>query len=368
MPCLLLDAPDTEAALRDRSDADIADAERTAPPHPLNTAYLIYTSGSTGRPKGVAVTQRSLLNLLVGMADELGLVPEDRWLAVTTISFDIAALELFGPLLAGATVVLATTDETRDPARLSRLLTESGTTVMQATPTLWAALLEHHRGALTGLRILTGGEALPVALAREMHDRAADVVNVYGPTETTIWSTLSRCSEDGTPAIGGPIANTRVYVVDGGLGLAPVGVVGELYVAGVGLARGYAGRAGLTAERFVADPFGGPGARMYRTGDRVRWRSDGVLEFVGRVDDQVKVRGFRIELGEVEGAVGAHSSVGRVAVVVREDRPGIGVWWRMWCLLGLGVGVMWGWCGSLCGGGCRSSWCRVCGWCWMGCR
>jgi amino acid adenylation domain-containing protein len=285
-------------------------------------AYVIYTSGSTGKPKGVTVSRRNLANFLADMRDRVGLSVADRWLAVTTVGFDIAALELFGPLTSGGRVVLAERDVVRDPVTLCALLRESGTTVVQATPSLWRAVLAESPGSLTGVRVLVGGEALPSDLAGELVSAAESVLNVYGPTETTVWSTAAPLDGSGPISIGGPIANTQVFVLDSALCPVPPGVAGELYLAGDGVARGYWNRSGLTAERFVADPFGEPGARMYRTGDQARWRSSGELEFLGRVDTQVKIRGFRIELGEIEAVLAAHPSVSQAVVVVREDRPG----------------------------------------------
>ncbi|MFD0804308.1 AMP-binding protein, partial [Streptomonospora algeriensis] len=190
---------------------------------------------------------------------------------------------------------------------------------MQATPTLWQALAEERPEVLTGLRVLVGGEALPEALAATLADRAAEVVNLYGPTETTIWSTTARVAPSRPVTVGAPIANTRVHVLDTALRPAPVGVPGELYIAGAGLARGYRGRAGLSAERFVADPFGPPGSRMYRTGDVVRWTRTGELDYLGRSDFQVKVRGFRIELGEIETAMARHPGVVQAVAAVRTE-------------------------------------------------
>ncbi|MDT0305323.1 AMP-binding protein, partial [Streptomonospora wellingtoniae] len=240
-------------------------------------AYILYTSGSTGRPKGVVVSHGALANFLADMGDRFPLSAGERLLAVTTVGFDISALELYLPLLAGATAVLADRGTVRDPAALADLLESSGASVMQATPALWRALAEERPASLAGLRVLVGGEALPEALAEALAGRAERVVNLYGPTETTIWSTAAgieagRRRPAAAPApIGAPIANTRLYVLDAGLRPVPAGVAGELYIAGAGLARGYHGRAGLTAERFVADPFGPVGTRMYRTGDVVRW-------------------------------------------------------------------------------------------------
>ncbi|MER5649307.1 amino acid adenylation domain-containing protein [Streptosporangium sp. NPDC002524] len=277
-------------------------------------AYVIYTSGSTGRPKGVAVPHSALTAFLDTMGERLALGAEDRLVAVTTIAFDIAALELYVPLISGATVVLAGRETVREPAALGALL--AGATVVQGTPSLLGSL---DPAALRGLRVLVGGEALPAALAETLHAVAASAVNVYGPTEATIWATSAELPSSG---IGTPFPNTRAYVLDAALRPAPVGVPGELYLAGTQLARGYAGRPGLTAERFVADPFGPPGERMYRTGDLARRGRDGTLEYLGRTDDQVKIRGFRIEPAEVQAVLAAHPGVAQVAVVVREDTPG----------------------------------------------
>ncbi|NEC17769.1 non-ribosomal peptide synthetase, partial [Streptomyces parvus] len=286
-----------------------------------NTAYVIYTSGSTGRPKGVSVSQGALVNFLTAMQDRFALTGGDRFVAVTTVGFDIAGLELFLPLLHGARVVLAPRDVVRDPVALVSLVRACGATLMQATPSLWQAMSEAG-GVPEGLRVLVGGEALPASLARALAGGGRAVTNLYGPTETTIWSTAAEVTASGDVTIGGPIANTRLYVLDSGLRPVPVGVAGELYIAGAGLARGYHRRSGLSAERFVADPYGAAGTRMYRTGDLVRRTSAGDLEYIGRTDFQVKVRGFRIELGEIENAVLGHPDVGRAAVVVREDAPG----------------------------------------------
>ncbi|NEC47809.1 amino acid adenylation domain-containing protein, partial [Actinospica acidiphila] len=283
------------------------------------TAYVIYTSGSTGRPKGVTVTQAALVNFLTAMQDRFALTEYDRLVAVTTVGFDIAGLELFLPLLHGAQVVLAPREVVRDPAALLALVRESGARLMQATPSLWQALAEAG-GVPAGLRVLVGGEALPASLARTLAEGGRTVTNLYGPTETTVWSTAADITDEVT--IGGPIANTRLYVLDAGLRPVPVGVAGELYIAGAGLARGYHRRPALTSERFVADPYGPAGTRMYRTGDLVRRTASGELEYLGRTDFQVKVRGFRIELGEIETVIADHPDLARAAVVVREDSPG----------------------------------------------
>ncbi|GAA3728700.1 amino acid adenylation domain-containing protein [Salinactinospora qingdaonensis] len=320
----LPEAPAT--VLVDAAPADETGATPPAIPEELETsgeraAYLLFTSGSTGRPKAVVIPERALRNFLLDMAGRFPMAPGDRWLAVTTVSFDISALELYLPLLSGATLVLAERDTVRDPAALAELIEESDATVMQATPTLWRELLQQRPQALTKLRALVGGEALPPDLAGELAAHTRAVTNLYGPTETTIWSTCAPVSVDEPVTIGTPIANTRCYVLDTALQPLPPGHAGDLYIAGTGLARGYAGDPGRSAERFVADPFGPPGARMYRTGDLARWRGDGVLEFLGRTDHQVKIRGFRVELGEIEAALAERPEVAQAVVVAREDTP-----------------------------------------------
>ncbi|MGV2073134.1 MULTISPECIES: non-ribosomal peptide synthetase [Rhizobium/Agrobacterium group] len=292
-------------------------------PSLTDTAYIIFTSGSTGRPKGVEIPHRGLMNFLLSMQDLLKLDSEDRLLAVTTISFDIAALELYLPLLAGARTVIALRSEVRDPAVLHGLIRSAGITIMQATPSLWRALLADHHEGLTGLRSLVGGEALPADLAHKMARLGHPVLNVYGPTETTIWSTnmpLLGSDLDSAP-IGRPIWNTRVYVLDRHCQPVPPGFIGELYIGGAGVAKGYLNRPDLTAEKFMADPFAGEGERIYRTGDLVRWRRDGVLDYLGRNDHQIKIRGFRVEPGEIEAALSALPQV-REAVVILRDDPG----------------------------------------------
>ncbi|MFI9764407.1 amino acid adenylation domain-containing protein [Streptomyces sp. NPDC051963] len=290
---------------------------------PENTAYVIYTSGSTGNPKGVAVPYGALANFLATMQRRFRLTPADRLLAVTTVSFDIAGLELYLPLISGAAVVLAGKDTISQPSAVVEVMRRHQVTVVQATPAFWQMLLMDEPEGARGLRILVGGEALPPQLAQTLAGQAIEVANVYGPTETTIWSTTATVgSGSGVPPIGTPIGNTQVYVLDSRLRPAPLGVQGELYIAGDGLARGYQGRPDLTAGRFVACPFGAPGTRMYRTGDLVRWGGDGRLEYIGRTDFQVKIRGFRIELGEIEHVLADHPDVAQAVAVVREDRVG----------------------------------------------
>lgn len=290
-------------------------AERDTVARPSATqedlAYVIYTSGSTGKPKGVPVTHRSLANLLASMMREPGLTPGDTLLSVTTLSFDIAALELYLPLLVGARLFLATREEAADGHRLCGLLESGKVTVMQATPATWRLLLEAGWKRTPGLRVLSGGEALPRDLADQLLQRSSEVWNLYGPTETTIWSSAWKVEPgEGVVSIGRPIANTTLHVLDRYKNLLPVGVPGELYIGGVGLSPGYWNRPDLTAERFVADPFSGVvGARLYRTGDVARWLPDGRIQCLGRIDHQVKLRGFRVELGEIEAVLGAHPGI-----------------------------------------------------------
>ncbi|MGX1133815.1 amino acid adenylation domain-containing protein [Streptomyces glaucescens] len=319
-----LDDPEFRAEAAAHDPGDLTDRDRPAPLRPEHPAYVIFTSGSTGRPKGVVVPHRALLNFLTAMNERFPLTPEDRLLAVTTIAFDIHALELHLPLITGASVVVADRDTVVDPAALADLIDASGATLMQATPTLWHALLTERPRAAERLRVLVGGEALPPDLAERLTRTGGQVTNLYGPTETTVWSTAALLDGPaaGGPGIGRPIRNTRAYVLDAALRPVLPGVTGELYLAGEGLARGYLDQPGLTAGRFVADPHGAPGARMYRTGDLARWSADGTLEYLGRTDHQVKIRGYRIELGEIEAALARHPDVAQNAVVVREDRPG----------------------------------------------
>ncbi|MBM7771689.1 amino acid adenylation domain-containing protein [Actinokineospora baliensis] len=288
-------------------------------------AYTIYTSGSTGVPKGVVVPRRALVNLIESMRALMPMRPDDRLVAVTTVSFDIAVVELFVPLTFGATVVLAEPETTRDPAALSALLVDSGATILHATPTLWRALLAHEPAgpdSVRGLRAFTGAEPLSDRLADRLRSLAASVVNLYGPTETAVWSTSAEVSDHRPAPIGRPVDNTRLHILDERLRPVERGTVGELYIAGDGVAHGYAGMPGRTAERFVASPFGPAGTRMYRTGDLVREQADGQLVFVSRVDRQVKVRGHRIELGEIEVALERVDGVAEAAVVLRQDDNG----------------------------------------------
>ncbi|MBF6330409.1 non-ribosomal peptide synthetase [Nocardia transvalensis] len=322
-PTLVVDSPDVVAAIAAQPDAVLTDADRRAPLHPGHPAYVIYTSGSTGRPKGVVTPGLALRNFLSAIQDIVRLTPGDRMLAQTTAAFDMATPEFHLPLVTGATMVLTGTGPGRDPEQLIRVLTDEAVSVVQATPSLWQALIAHDPSVASGRRVLVGAEALPRELATALQASATEVVHLYGPTETTVWSTATVLDgPDDIPPIGRPVGNTRVYVLDDRLRPVPPGVIGELYIGGSGVARGYLGRPDLTVERFVADPHGPVGERMYRTGDRVRWRRDGRLEFVGRADHQVKVRGYRVEPGEVDAALTAHPDVTQAVTVVREDRPG----------------------------------------------
>ncbi|HXO19564.1 MAG TPA: amino acid adenylation domain-containing protein, partial [Thermoanaerobaculia bacterium] len=335
---LLLDREDWSLADDERDETDesarsLARLPRLpiAPP-PESLAYVLFTSGSTGRPKGVQVTHGALANFLASMREAPGLGPGDILLAVTTLSFDIAGLEIFLPLLAGARVVLAGREVAADGARLAAELARAGATAMQATPATWRLLLESGWEGGRGFLALCGGEALPAGLARRLSSRAGKVWNLYGPTETTIWSALQPVAAEreaggagsgGTafPAvvpIGRPIANTAIHLLDRDFAPVPLGVAGEIAIGGRGVARGYRGRGGSTAERFVPDPFSeSPGERLYRTGDLGRRRADGTLEFLGRIDSQVKVRGFRIELGEIEATLESHPAISRAVAALR---------------------------------------------------
>ncbi|MFI1018394.1 amino acid adenylation domain-containing protein [Streptomyces sp. NPDC020965] len=292
-------------------------------PHPEDTVCVIHTSGSTGRPKGVVVTRGALANVLASVGGLLGLGPADRMLAVTTVSFDIAATELLLPLLSGGRVIVAGTDQVRDPFALGALIRATRPTVMQATPSLWRVLTEAVPDDLAGVRLLTAGEPLLPDLARTLRDLGSGLVNLYGPTETTVYSTAGEVTAaDGPPHVGRPVRHTRVLVLDRALTPVPAGHTGELYIGGAGVARGYLGRPSLTAERFVADPCGPPGERLYRTGDLARRRPDGLLEIAGRADDQLKIRGHRVEPGEIEAALLEHPGVREAAVVAHPAPDG----------------------------------------------
>ena len=284
------------------------------------TAYIIYTSGSTGRPKGVVVGHHSLSNFLSSMSRRPGLHPTDVMAAVTTISFDIAGLELYLPLSIGACIELASKTTASDATALSQLLAHSGATVMQATPATWRMLIDGGWKGDGKLRALCGGEPLSRDLADALLARVGELWNLYGPTETTIWSTVARIEPgDGPISIGGPIENTRIYIADREGELCPIGIPGEILIAGDGVAVGYQDLPEATAERFLQDPFNGrEGERLYKTGDLGKWSSNGELFHLGRIDSQVKVRGFRIEIGEIESVLRQHPAVADTVVVARE--------------------------------------------------
>jgi amino acid adenylation domain-containing protein len=309
-------------------DADIIAAAPHQPPPcaatPEDLAYVIYTSGSTGRPKGVEIPHRALVNFLTTMADRPGFGATDTLVAVTTLSFDIAGLELYLPLATGARLVLASRETATDPRHLAGLIARSRATIVQATPSTWRMLVEAGWEGQNGLKALCGGEALPTVLAEQLVELGLELWNMYGPTETTIWSTIrpiANANRDLT--IGRPIGNTRIFILDERLEPVPVGIPGELHIGGKGVARGYLKRPELTMERFIRDPFSSAtDARIYKTGDLARYRANGEIEFLGRLDHQVKVLGYRIELGEIETCLARHPSVLAAAVTTREESPG----------------------------------------------
>ena len=319
---VVLDDPATAAALSRLDGADLAAGERTGVLRPASTAYVIYTSGSTGRPKGVVTEHRNLTDLVAWMAAQFSAGELSRTLAASSLSFDFSVFEILAPLACGGAVeivrnVLALADEFPDPGH-ERMIS--------GVPSAISNVISTSKVGVRARTVVLGGEVFTpraLALIRATWP-GARVVNIYGPTETTVYvSSWSPADEaDLVPSLGRPNGNSRLFVLDERLGLVPPGVAGELYVAGAGLARGYLGRPGLTAERFVACPFEPPGERMYRTGDLARWNQAGELEYLGRGDDQVKVRGFRIELGEIEAVLAAQPGVAQAAVVVREDQPG----------------------------------------------
>jgi amino acid adenylation domain-containing protein len=289
-----------------------------------NLAYVIYTSGSTGKPKGVQIPHSAVVNFLSTMRQIPGLAKEDILLSVTTLSFDIAALELYLPLIVGARLVLVNREVVTDGIQLLKQLVSNGVTVMQATPATWRMLVAAGWQSKNTMKILCGGEALDSSLAYQLLERGQEVWNLYGPTETTIWSAVQKVNsqeqQQGVSSIGRPIANTQFYILDPHQQLVPVGVPGELHIGGVGLARGYWNRPELTGEKFIPSPFES-GKRLYKTGDLARYLADGKIEFLGRIDHQVKIRGFRIELGEIEALLEQHPQVRETVVVAREDIP-----------------------------------------------
>jgi nonribosomal peptide synthetase DhbF len=314
------DVPDGIAVLdsaRLKAGSGAADQDRpAASAGPSDIAYVIYTSGSTGQPKGVVIEHGSLSNFLASMARRPGLTRDDVLLAVTTIAFDIAGLELYLPLSVGARIELAAKETAASAEALSRLISESQATVLQATPATWRMLLDSGWDSSPSLRAFCGGEALSKDLASALLGRVAELWNLYGPTETTIWSTVARVEPgDSDISIGAPIDNTRIYITDRKGELTPIGIPGEILIAGVGVARGYHARPELTADRFGSDSFVGDGNRVYKTGDLGKWGSDGRLYHLGRIDNQVKIRGHRIETGEIEAVLRKHPLVAHAVVV-----------------------------------------------------
>lgn len=295
---------------------------------PDQRAYVIYTSGSTGQPKGVEVCHRSVSNFLQAMANKPGLTAQDALLSVTTLSFDIAALELFLPLTVGAKVMLVSSEVAADATLLQPVLSRCNATVMQATPATWQMLIASGWKGNPHLKLLCGGEALPLELAKQLIARSNDVWNMYGPTEATIWSTCKKiAAADKAVSIGRPIANTQTYILDKFQNPVPIGVSGELHIGGAGLAKGYLHRPELTERQFISHPFAAkinskPNSRLYKTGDLARYWPDGQIECLGRIDNQIKLRGFRIELGEIESVLAQQNNIQQAAVIVREDIPG----------------------------------------------
>lgn len=319
--------PSTQAqVILVNTDWSVISQAPTTPPQSTvtldNLAYVIYTSGSTGQPKGVAVTHRALVNSLQATAQLTEFTNKDVVLSVTTPSFDLAVPELFLSLLKGSRLVFANQDILTDGHQLAAQLDETGATIFVATPATWRLLVAAGWTGKPNLRMLCAGEALPRDLAHQLLARGAELWNFYGPTEATIWCTGTQIrEEEGLVPIGKPIANTSIYIVDQFFNPAPIGVIGELCIGGVGLARGYLNRPTLTAEKFIPHLFSNqPGARLYRTGDLARYRPDGQIEYLGRLDHQVKVRGFRIELEEIEAVLSQHPAVQAVVVTDREDR------------------------------------------------
>ncbi|OBQ35366.1 MAG: non-ribosomal peptide synthetase, partial [Anabaena sp. MDT14b] len=289
-----------------------------------NLAYTIYTSGSTGKPKGVQIIHSAVVNFLCTMRQQLGITADDVLVGVTTFNFDIAMLEIFLPMIVGARVVIAKREVVIDGQELLEMVANCGATVMQATPATWRLLLEAGWQNSHQLKILCGGEALHWELANQLLARSPSLWNLYGPTETTIWSLIAQIeSQSRLIVIGRPMSNTQIYILDANQQPVPIGVPGELYIGGDGLARGYLNRPELTLEKFIPNPFShNLSARLYKTGDLACYLIDGNIEYLGRIDNQVKIRGFRIELGEIEAVLNAHPQIQQAVVIVTEDIPG----------------------------------------------
>ncbi|WUG22350.1 amino acid adenylation domain-containing protein [Streptomyces sp. NBC_00464] len=317
---LVLDDPRTVEHLASYATSPVTDAHRLSPATVAHPAYVIYTSGSTGRPKGVVVTHTGVPSLAGQYAQALAMDTRSRMLQFASTSFDAHVAEVVMALAAGAALVVAPAEQLRPGPELEHVITEQRITHMTLPPAVLSVLSLDALSQVSTL--IVGGEAVSADVVR-VWAPGRTLINGYGPTESTILATMSGpLVSGGLPPIGGPVLHTHVYVLDEALQPVPAGVAGELYIAGPGLARGYLGRPATTAERFVADPFGPAGTRMYRSGDLVRWTDNGELEYVGRADHQVKVRGFRIEPGEIEAVLTSHESVARAVVTVREDQPG----------------------------------------------
>ncbi len=306
--------------IQDDQDDETDNARIDTQISPQNLAYVIYTSGSTGKPKGVQIPHQAVVNFLSTMKERPGLMQDDVLLSVTSLSFDIAVLELFLPLTVGAKVVMASREEIYDGKRLLSRLKSSGANVMQATPATWRLLVDGGWEQDLPIKVLVGGEVLAEDLAKQLLERSPSVWNMYGPTETTVWSAIYRVDPDRLNSIGKPIANTQFFVLDSNLLPVPVGVPGELHIGGAGLARGYLNRPDLTNDRFIANPFDQGRTRLYKTGDLVRYQTDGSLEYLSRMDNQVKIRGFRIELGEIETVLNSHEAIKECAVITYDDK------------------------------------------------
>jgi amino acid adenylation domain-containing protein len=317
VPVFLCDAEG--ASLAAENDQDVP-SRLTAD----NLAYVIYTSGSTGKPKGVEIPHRALVNFLASMKEQPGLTSKDVLVAITTVSFDIAGLEIFLPLVTGARLIFLNRDDVVDGFRIIHHLERHQATVLQATPSTWRMLLDAKWQGNPELKMLCGGEGLPRDLANQLLAKGGELWNMYGPTETTIWSAIAKVEPDPAPiTIGQPIANTQLHILDARLQPVPPGVPGELHIGGLGLARGYRFRPELTAEKFIPDPFSSlPGARLYKTGDLARTRAGGRIEVQGRMDHQVKIRGYRIELGEIEARLGKYPGIKEAVVTAHEVSPG----------------------------------------------
>lgn len=325
---IVLDDEATAARLAAVDPTDPTDADRRLPLTPDTPAYVLYTSGSTGRPKGVVVAHKAITNRLHHMQHQIPLGPDDRLLQKTPAGFDVTVREVFWPLLAGASIVVADPDGHRDPAYLAETIVAENITIAHFVPSGLKMFLQEPDAALcvSLRRVVCGGEALPAELQAWFASvLPADLYNVYGPTEAAVDVTSMLCPrapEPGPVLIGRPVWNTKLYVLDEQRRQLPPGVIGELYLAGVQLAEGYLGQPELTAERFVSDPYGGPSDRMYRSGDAACWRADGVIEFFGRLDHQVKIRGFRVELEEIESVLLRDGQLSQAVCLVREDVPG----------------------------------------------